>query len=169
MNGIPAIETARLRLRPFVEADLDAYAAMSADAEVMRYIGDGQPVGRDIAWRQMAVFLGHWALKGYGMWAIERSADGVLVGRAGFHHPEGWPGLEIGWLLARPAWGHGLALEAAQSALDWGRREKHMRRVISLIRSGNVRSESLALRLGAVLEGQATLMGGVANVYRHQG
>lgn len=167
MDTIPVVETTRLRLRPFAEPDLDPYAAMSADAEVMRYIGDGQPVGRDIAWRQMAAMLGHWALRRHGMWAIERRDDGLLIGRAGFIHPEGWPGLEIGWLLARPAWGGGYAFEAARAALDWGRRERQLRGVISLIRPGNVRSEALARRLGARLDGAVEMMGAPANVFRH--
>jgi RimJ/RimL family protein N-acetyltransferase len=51
--------------------------------------------------------LGHWSLLGYGMWALEDKASGVLVGRAGFIDPPGWPGFELGWLLARPHWGKG--------------------------------------------------------------
>ena len=100
---IPQLETPRLLLRGFRASDLDAYAAMCADAEVMRHIGGGGPVGRDVAWGQIAFFLGHWPLRGYGMWAIEHRASGALIGRAGFIHPEGWPGLErtVDWLLAR--------------------------------------------------------------------
>ena len=164
---IPELATDRLRLRAFVEADLDAYAAMSADAEVMRYIGEGLPVGRDIAWRQMAAFLGHWMLRGYGMWALEQRSSGRLIGRVGFINPEGWPGLEIGWLLERPSWGQGLALEASRAALHWGRQESGLHGLISLIRPDNLPSERLALRLGAHLEGQVTMMGSVANLFRH--
>src|SRR5580765_7022514 len=64
------LTTARLRLRLFREDDLDAYAAMCADAEVMRHIGIGGPVARDAAWRHMALFNGEWTLHGYGMWAV---------------------------------------------------------------------------------------------------
>ena len=113
----PTLDTERLVLRQFEERDLDAYAAMSADAEVMRYIGQGGPIGRDAAWGQLAFFLGHWALRGYGMWALELRASGRLIGRAGFINPEGWPGLELGWLLARDAWGCGYAAEACAAAL----------------------------------------------------
>jgi RimJ/RimL family protein N-acetyltransferase len=80
---------------------------MCADPEVMRYLGDGQPPNRKDAWRQMALFIGHWALRGYGLWAIERKSDGRLIGRAGLWRPEGWPGLELGWALARASWGRG--------------------------------------------------------------
>ncbi len=87
---VPVVDTARLRLRAFVQEDLDAYAAMCADAEVMRYIGTGQVVGREVAWRHMALFLGSWGLLGYGMWALEQRSSGRLVGRVGTStHPSG--------------------------------------------------------------------------------
>ena len=98
-----SFRTERLHLRMFRERDLDAYAAMCAHAEVMQHIGAGGPVGRDVAWRQMALFLGEWTLHGHGMWAVEHRADGRLIGRVGFLEPEGWPGCELGWLLARDA------------------------------------------------------------------
>lgn len=168
MKPIPEPLTDRLRLRAFRNDDLDAYAAMCADAEVMRYIGDGQTVGRDMAWRQMAAFLGHWALRGYGMWAVEERSSGRLIGRAGFLNPEGWPGLELGWLLAREHWGRGLAFEAAQCALTHGR--AHIAGIdglISLIRPGNQRSAALATRLGARLDREIDLLGGVAQVFTY--
>jgi len=164
---IPVVETPRLRLRGFRLADLDAYAAMCADEEVMRYIGGGGAVGRDVAWRPLAMFLGAWALVGHGMWAIERKTDGALIGRAGFLDPEGWPGCELAWLLARNAWGQGYAFEAAQAALACGRREQGLREVISLIRPDNARSIALAGRLGAHSTGPIEFMGATALLFRH--
>ena len=167
MFAIPVVDTPRLRLRAFDLADLDGYAAMCADDEVMRYIGSGGPVGRDVAWRHLAMFLGSWALVGHGMWAIERRRDGALIGRARFLDPEGWPGCELAWLLARDAWGQGYAFEAAQAALAHGRREQGLRDVISLIRPDNARSIALAERLGARSDGPIDFMGGTALLYRH--
>jgi RimJ/RimL family protein N-acetyltransferase len=102
---IPELQTPRLRLRGWRNDDLDTYAPMCADEEVMRYIGPGATQTRAEAWRAMASFLGHWQLRGYGMWALERRDTRQLVGRVGFINPEGWPGFEIGWLLGRPALG----------------------------------------------------------------
>jgi RimJ/RimL family protein N-acetyltransferase len=65
------LETNRLTLRMLRESDLDAYAEMCADPEVMRYIGDGQPLERPMAWRKLALTVGHWSLRGYGLWAAE--------------------------------------------------------------------------------------------------
>jgi RimJ/RimL family protein N-acetyltransferase len=141
---------------------------MCADAEVMRYIGNGGAVERDMAWRQMASFAGHWVLRGYGMWAVVETASGALVGRAGFLNPEGWPANELGWLLARPFWGRGFAYEAALAARRHGREALGQRgRLISLIRADNTRSLALARRLGAAHEETIQFMGGEAQVWRH--
>jgi RimJ/RimL family protein N-acetyltransferase len=166
-RAIPVVETPRLVLRAFRLSDLDAYAAMCADEEVMRHIGSGGAVGRDVAWRHLALFLGSWSLVGHGMWAIERRADGLLIGRAGFLDPEGWPGCELGWLLARDAWGQGYAFEASHAAREFGRRELSLDDLISLIRPDNSRSIALAERLGARDTGPIDFMGQSARLYRH--
>jgi RimJ/RimL family protein N-acetyltransferase len=159
------LETPRLRLRPFALADWDAYAAMCADEEVMRYIGAGKTQTPAEAWRSIAMFLGHWQLRGFGMWAIEHRASGTLLGRAGFHHPPDWPGFELGWLLAREHWGHGYAREAAAAALQHAFGAMRRDKVISLIRPGNTRSIAVALAIGEVPNGRAELMGSEALVY----
>lgn len=166
---IPSLSTARLRLRPFREADLEAYAAMCGDAEVMRYIGAGGAVDTDIAWRQMAIFLGAWALRGHGMWAIEERAGKRLIGRVGFLDPPGWSGCELGWLLAREAWGHGYAFEAARAARDYGRDAPGLTDLISLIRPDNARSIALAQRLGATAGEPIEFMEQPCLLYRHPG
>lgn len=102
---IPQLETPRLILRGFCEQDLDAYAQMCGDPEVMRYLGQGQPLSRSEAWRSMATILGHWQLRGYGLWAVEERSSGIMIGRVGCSQPEGWPGFEIGWTLRRTYWG----------------------------------------------------------------
>jgi RimJ/RimL family protein N-acetyltransferase len=161
----PIIETPRLRLRPFAAADWEAYAAISADAEVMRHIGAGGPVSRDDAWRAIAAFLGHWALRGYGMWALEHRDSAVLLGRVGYLDPPGWPGFELGWLLGREHWGHGYAREAAAAALRHAFEVLQRDRVISLIRPGNQRSIAVARAIGETPDGAVQLLGGEALVY----
>lgn len=162
---IPTLETARLRMRAFRVDDLDAYAAMCADPEVMRFLGTGVTLDRSEAWRSMAGFLGHWALRGYGMWALEEKQTGTLVGRSGFLNPEGWPGFELGWTLGRPSWGKGFATEAARRALDYAFEDLGRERVISLIRPANTPSMRVAERLGMVRAGEVELLGGPAFVY----
>jgi RimJ/RimL family protein N-acetyltransferase len=158
------LETDRLTLRMFCESDLDAYAAMCADPEVMKYLGPG-PMNRSEAWRNMALVLGHWALRGFGLWAVEERASGELVGRVGCWSPEGWPGMEIGWTLRRSSWGLGFATEAARAALDVALGELGQSHVISMIERENAASVRVARRLGMRLEGRAELMGHSVDVY----
>ena len=77
---IPQVFTQRLLLRKFQQEDLDAYAQMCGDPEVMRYIGNGQPLSHQDSWRNMALMLGHWHLRGYGMWAVEERSSGEMIG-----------------------------------------------------------------------------------------
>jgi RimJ/RimL family protein N-acetyltransferase len=149
----------------FREEDFEQYAAIMADAEVTRYLGDGQPLARENAWRQMAMILGHWQLKGYGMWAVEESATRRLAGRIGFFNPEGWPGFELGWTLGREFWGQGYATEGASRALECAFAELKRDHVISLIRPGNHASIRVAERLGEQPEGSAELFDKEVLVY----
>jgi RimJ/RimL family protein N-acetyltransferase len=159
------LKTERLILRTLREEDFEQYAAMLADPEVSRHLGDGRPPSRADAWRQMAMILGHWQLKGYGMWAVEEAATGRLAGRIGFFNPEGWPGFELGWTLAREFWGRGYATEGARRALRYGFTELGREHVISLIRPDNLPSIKVAERLGERLEGSTDLFGSEAHVY----
>jgi RimJ/RimL family protein N-acetyltransferase len=159
------LETERLLLRPFREADLDAYARTCADPEVMRYIGEGRTLSRADAWRQMAFFLGHWQLRGYGTWAAELKETGLCVGRIGLHQPEGWPGLEVGWLLDRSCWGRGLATEGGRVALDHAFTRLGAEHVISVIQPDNARSIRVAERLGERFERPVVVNGIAVAIY----
>jgi RimJ/RimL family protein N-acetyltransferase len=145
----PRLETARLILRGWREGDLDAFAAMMADADVARFLSsDQRPRARSEAWRDLALFVGHWALRGYGLFAVEEKASGAFVGRVGAWQPECWVGFELGWGLAREHWGKGYALEAARAAGDWAFANFPLELLVSLIHADNTRSQALAQRLG---------------------
>ena len=147
------LETERLLLRMFRESDLDAWAEICAQAMVMRYISCGRTLSREEAWRDMALMLGHWQLRGYGLWAVEERPSGTLLGRIGCWRPEGWPGLEVGWMLGHQHWGHGYATEGARAALKYAFTVLKVPHVISLIYPENTPSVRLAHRLGEQLEG----------------
>jgi RimJ/RimL family protein N-acetyltransferase len=164
---VPELTTERLRLRAFHDADFPAYAEMMADPEVTRFLGHGQPLDAGEAWRQMAMFAGHWVLRGFGIWAAEERATGRFVGRVGCFQPHDWPGFEIGYTFARAAWGRGLASEGARAALDHAHRVLGRTHVISVIHPGNVRSQRVALGLGARLEREVPFFGGVARCYAY--
>lgn len=149
---IPVVETERLVLRAFRDDDIDAYAAMCGDAETMRYIDEGAPMDRPSTWRSMAAALGHWQLRGYGLWAAEERATGRLVGRVGLYNPEGWFGLEVGWLFARDTWGRGYATEGGAASLQWAFEHLEAAHVISVIQAANRASRRVAEKLGGAVE-----------------
>lgn len=165
MTTIPTLETGRLLLRPFRPDDFPAYAALVADPEVTRHLADGRPLSRDEAWRQMAMFVGHWTLRGFGVWAVEERATGAFLGRIGCFEPEGWPAFEIAYTLGRAAWGRGYATEGARAALRYAHEVLGRRGVTSVIRPDNARSIRVATGLGARFEREAPFFGGVAHVY----
>lgn len=146
------IQTDRLLLRAWRPDDIEDYARISADPDVMRYLGNGQPVTRPDAWRAMAMFVGHWTLRGYGLWATEERATGRFIGHIGLWNPEGWPGLEVGWLLDRDRWGCGLAAEGARAAVDYAFTVLGADHVISIIHPANYRSIRVAEKLGERFE-----------------
>lgn len=164
---IPQIVTDRLLLRAFRAEDLDAYADMVADPEVMRFLADGRPLGRSDAWRQLAMFAGHWQLRGFGVWAVEERATGKFVGRIGCFQPEGWPAFEIAYTLARPAWGKGYAREAAGVSLQYARETLGRTEIVSIIRPGNHASIRVATLLGATPAETVEFFGSAAVLYRY--
>ncbi|OED48107.1 GNAT family N-acetyltransferase [Endozoicomonas sp. (ex Bugula neritina AB1)] len=163
--NIPQIDTERLILRAFRESDLTAYAAMCADPDVMKYIGYGRILSRSESWHSMATHLGHWHLRGYGLWAVEEKSTGLFVGRVGLFNPEGWPGQEIGWTLAKPYWGKGYGTEAAKAAIQWGFAHTSTKQLISLIVPESTASIKVSERLGQKFSQQVIVKGVKANLY----
>ncbi|MGH6916070.1 MAG: GNAT family N-acetyltransferase, partial [Geminicoccales bacterium] len=143
--------------------DLDALARLNADARFMRHLGP--PMAREDTWRQLAMLLGHWQLRGYGMWALELKESGAFIGRLGLHYPEGWPGLEVGFALDPNHWGQGLATEGGRAALDVAFAELGAGRVVSVIHPENAASIRVAEKLGLSFDHRRELRGVEVNVY----
>jgi RimJ/RimL family protein N-acetyltransferase len=161
---IPTLTTDRLVLRALRASDWDAYAAMNADPAVRQWLG-GNILSREQAWQQIESFLGGWALRGYGIFAVE--ADGCFAGRVGLIHFLDWPEPELSWTIARPFWGRGLATEAAEAARQWAFATLRRDRLVSYIRPENIASQRVAEKLGAVRDGQIALRGFVSDVWVH--
>lgn len=149
----PMLESERLRLRPHRQDDFDGQRAMLGDPEVMRHVGAGALSAED-AWRRMLCAPGLWALLGYGYWAIEARDDGAYLGQIGFAdfkrdmRPSiiGLP--EMGWMLARAAWGRGVATEAARLALAWAEGALDHRETVAIIDPANSASIRIAEKAG---------------------
>jgi RimJ/RimL family protein N-acetyltransferase len=165
-NG-PMIETERLVLRRWREADIEPNTAMLADPASARFItSDGKSVtDAFVGWRNAAIMAGHWALHGVGMFVVEEKQTGRFVGRVGPFQPSGWPGFEIGWGIASEFRGKGYAVEAARASIDWAFANFVIDQIIHCIDRENVASQSVARRLGATIEREIDLFGHVADVW----
>lgn len=163
---IPVLETDRLILRAPEAGDFAAFAAFLASA---RSTGVGGPKPRAEAWRSFALALGHWLLRGYGMWTVLERDSGQQVGRVGFWNPEGWAEVELGWWIYDGFEGRGLAHEAARTARRYAYETLGWGPLISVIAPDNTRSIRLAQRLGATLERDdwVTPSGHATVIYRH--
>lgn len=152
------LETARLILRPFTVDDFDAFAAMYADPRVTQFVTeDGKSLSRFAAWRAFAGIVGHWALRGFGLFAVTERTSGAFIGRIGPWDPEGWPDFEIGWALRPECWGHGYATEAVKRCIEYAFRELDRSHLSSFIAPENSRSIHVAERVGERLEGETRL------------
>lgn len=147
---IPTLTTERLTLREPRESDLEAIVAFG-ESERTEYIGGKHD--RMGAWRILLAGIGHWALRGYGFWAVE-TRDGDFVGRVGVIKNDGWPEPELAWHLFDGFEGRGYAHEAALAARKHAYRAWGMGPLISMIAFDNIRSIALAERLGAIFEGR---------------
>lgn len=162
--AVPVLETDRLILRAFRETDLDDYARITGDGRVGRWLGGTQD--RAAAWRGMAMFAGHWLLRGYGLWALEEKATGAFLGRAGLWRPEGWPGLEVGWTVDPERWGEGFATEAGRASLAWAFDHLDAEEVISLTLPHNAASRRVMDKLGLRYDRDEHVAGHDQVIYR---
>jgi RimJ/RimL family protein N-acetyltransferase len=168
---VPVLETERLRLRGFTEDDTEPLFDLMQDPDVVRYIGDRRIPTRQEVWRGIAGYIGHWALRGYGLWAVDDRQSGDLVGRTGILNPLEWPGHEIAYTIGKRCWGRGLATEGALAVRDWGFANLEVDELISLIDPDNAASIAVATRLGERRMGETDLWGNRVLVYaisRHE-
>src|ERR1700733_10145566 len=163
----PVLETDRLRLRQWREADIAPNTAMLADPASGRFItADGKPVtDAFVGWRNAAIMAGHWLLHGAGMFVVEEKSTGKFAGRVGPWAPQDWPGFEIGWGIAREFRGKGYAVEAARAAIDWAFASFESDQVIHCIDRENTASQGVARRLGAKNEREMDLFGKAADIW----
>ncbi|MCV2371079.1 GNAT family N-acetyltransferase [Roseateles oligotrophus] len=168
MNFPARLESERLILRPFVHADWPALHAHYADPECTRFTF-GRALSEGESWRAMASMAGHWALRGYGPYALEHKVTGAVLGAAGLWYPNDWPEPEIKWALSRAYWGQGFASEAVRAVQAMALREAPELPLISFINAANSASIQLALAVGATLEQLREFRGGRWHLYRHPG
>jgi RimJ/RimL family protein N-acetyltransferase len=147
------LRTARLWLRRWRADDEGPLVAINEDPEVTRYLN--RAIDRAATAAFYADVQEHWAEHGYGFYAVELIEDGPgggFIGFVGVAHPTFVPELaarpELGWRLARHAWGRGLATEAARAVRDHAFERLALRELISIVHPDNARSQRVATKLG---------------------
>jgi RimJ/RimL family protein N-acetyltransferase len=142
--------THRLLLRHWRDDDLDAFAKLNADPEVMRYFPAAltRPESDAFAERAQA----HIAQHGWGLWAVELLGGEPFIGFVGLAEPRFaahfTPAVEVGWRLAREQWGHGYATEAARAAVEHGFGVLQLAEIVSFTATTNAPSRRVMERLG---------------------
>jgi RimJ/RimL family protein N-acetyltransferase len=144
--------TPRLRLRGWRDDDVAALAAVNADPEVMRWIGDGSVRDRAATGAEIAAYRRLWRDRGFGRFAVELRDTGELAGLTGMAVPDDvpdvMPAVEIGWRFARAHWGRGYATEAARAALRFAFTDGGLDRLVGIHLVGNDASARVMLKLG---------------------
>jgi RimJ/RimL family protein N-acetyltransferase len=144
---------------------------MHGDESLMRYVG-GQSLNEEDSWRRLLAGAGLWVLLGYGQWAVERKADGVLLGNVGLFDfkrdmtPSIKGEIEMGWFFAAHAHGRGYASEAVAAALTWADGSQPGRDIVAIIDPENSPSIRVAQRAGFVLDGNASYKEDTVLLYR---
>jgi RimJ/RimL family protein N-acetyltransferase len=164
---IPTLQTERLTLRAPKASDLDAHAEFRASDRASMV---GGPNTRAWSFDHLCGIVGHWQMRGYGRWILADKATDEPLGVVGLYFPEDWPEPEIGWSVYAKGEGRGLAREAAEATRAYAYDVLGWSTVISLIRTDNVRSKTLAQRMGCRHDGDfhhATY--GAMEIWRHKG
>ncbi len=160
-SAMSEVETERLLLRRWREEDLEPYARLCADPEVMRYLP--ARLSREESAQQIAAFVRHWEERGFGLWAVEERASGEFVGFVGLMHHQDWPEgehrTEVGWRLARPHWGRGLATEGALASVRHGFEGLGLERIISITAPENLASRRVMEKAGLTYRGETCWRG----------
>lgn len=143
---IPTLHTKRLLLRAPTGADFPVYRRFYADARASSSYGG--PLRSGLAWRKLAYDMGHWALRGFGMWSVVERGTGRMIGGCGIVWAEDWPRSELTWWIAPEARRQGYALEASQAAIEWGYTKSTLGQVETHMDDDNEPARALAQKLG---------------------
>jgi ribosomal-protein-alanine N-acetyltransferase len=147
---VAELRTGRLILRNWRDADREPFAALNMDPQVMEHFASGLPREQsDVFADRIRAAIDE---QGWGLWAVEVAETGEFIGFTGLQPCVGLPveGVEIGWRLARAAWGHGFATEAAIAARDFGFTMLGLPEVVAVTATTNLRSQAVMRRIGMV-------------------
>jgi len=157
--SIPTFETKRLRLRPFVHEDA-VYLHQIFEVEgVLRYYPTQDPPDLERVERLITRQIEYWEAHGYGWWAVDDLANGELIGWNGLQYLPETDETEIGYLLARPYWGQGLATEGAGVGMQFGFETLQIPTIIGIVHPENIASQRVLEKIGLQFQEEAEYFG----------
>src|SRR4051812_1442880 len=152
--SVVELRTPRLRLRQWADADLEPFAALNADRDVMRHLPG--TLGRKESDAFAAVRRAAIAEQGYGMWAVEVVDGAPFAGMVGLTQPDFearfTPAVTVGWRVAREHWGRGYASEAARAAVAFGFESLALEEILAWTTVANAASRRVMERIGMTRE-----------------
>ena len=160
------LETERLRFRQWREGDVEALYVFHNDPVTKAVYG--VEFTRAEIWRRVAMFSGHWQMRGFGPLALEEKETGSFAGYCGLWFPESWEDIEIGYGIAPEHRRKGYAVEAIRRVRDHGYHERGIKRLVSYIAPANLASQAVAKKLGAIPDGEFMMHGKPHTIYLHQ-
>jgi ribosomal-protein-alanine N-acetyltransferase len=147
-----SFSTDRLRIRPWSRSDRGALARMTGDADMMRYLSQGQPWSDERIDELAGRIDAHRARHGISFGALEWRASGEVVGLSGLQQLDSGE-FELGWWIWKDYWGQGLAIEGTRPFVDHARDAMGLDRLVAVIDPGNAASRRVAEKLGMSFEG----------------
>ncbi len=162
---IPTLKTQRLILRPPCADDYSVYKAFYRDEVASKAYGG--PLTDLQSWKKLAADIGHWHIKGFGMWSVEEQQSGLMIGGCGLVWPGGYPRSELTWWVMPFARRKGYALEASTAAIDFAYHDLNWDIVETHMNDENLAAKNLVLKLGGRIIERGSFPDGIdRNIYK---
>jgi ribosomal-protein-alanine N-acetyltransferase len=149
------LTTSRLTLRPFRPEDTPALFAILSTPHIMQYFPNPTTPDFGRVERLVARQIQQWETQGRTFWALEWGASGELMGWCGLQYLPQTDETEVGYLLAQPWWGRGIATEAARRSVAYGFEELHLDSIIGITHPDNTVSQNVLRKCGLAFTGPA--------------
>ncbi|MGJ8559127.1 MAG: GNAT family N-acetyltransferase [Litorimonas sp.] len=162
---IPKIHTERLILRAPCSDDYEVYQAFYRDEQASAAYGG--PLSDMLSWKKLAADLGHWSLRGFGMWSVQERESGDMIGGCGLVWPEGYPRSELTWWIIPTARRKGYAREASEAVIRFAYKDLKWNMVETHMNDDNIAAKKLVTKLGGIFLERASFPDGLdRNVYK---